>query len=528
MQRRSFLAISAAALAMPSVARGEKNSALKYIPYGDLGTVDPIWTPYTVTRCHGFMVYDTLYGQTGPAQGFAAKPQMVAGHTIEDDGKTWRLTLRDRLTFRDGTKVLARDCVASIRRWGVRDTFGQTLMQRTDDLTAPDDRTIVFRLNKPFALLPDALGKFSANMCAVMPERLAGTDPFKQITEVIGSGPFRFNAEERMQGSLYVYERFTDYKPREDGETDFLSGPKIVHFDRVEWHIIPDQGTGTAALQAGEVDWQEAPVNDLVPLLRRDKRITVQRGGSLGWGWGLRPNQLFPPFDNAAIRRALLGGIDQTECMTAAMGTDPAGWQAPTGFFPAGSPMGNDVGMAVLTGPRDLAKVRKDLEAAGYRGEKMVVIAAGEGMYQKAISDVIVEMLQKVGMSVDYQVMDYTSYVPRRASKKPPDTGGWNLLITAAPGLDQLTPATHWMLRGNGEQAAYGWPSSLKLEALRDQWFDAPDIATQKRICAEIQAQAFIDLPYLPLGTHFPPTAYRSDLAGVMDGQSIFWNVRRS
>jgi peptide/nickel transport system substrate-binding protein len=227
------------------------------------------------------------------------------------------------------------------------------------------------------------------------------------------------------------------------------------------------------------------------------------------------------------IRRALLSGIDQTKCMTAVMGTDPTGWQAPTGFFPAGSPMASDVGMAALTGPHDLGKVRKELETAGYRGETIVVIAAGEARSQKAISDVSVEMLKKVGMSVDYQVMDYTSYVPRRASKKPPDKGGWNLLITAAPGLDQLTPATHWMLRGNGEQAAYGSPSSPKLEALRDQWFDAPDIATQKRICAEIQAQAFIDLPYLPLGTHFPPTAYRSDLTGVMDGQSLFWNVRR-
>ena len=105
---------------------------------------------------------------------------MVAGHTVDDDGKTWTLTLRDGLMFHDGTKVLARDCVASIRRWSARDQFGQTLMQRTDELSARDDRTIVFRLQKPFALLPDALGKFGINMCAMMPERLAATDPFSR------------------------------------------------------------------------------------------------------------------------------------------------------------------------------------------------------------------------------------------------------------------------------------------------------------------------------------------------------------
>ena len=527
MSRRTFLAASAAVVALPAVLRGEKTTVLKFVPYGDLSILDPIGTTYTVTRCHGFMVFDTLYGQTGAGQGFAAKPQMVAGHTIEDDNRTWKLTLRDGLMFHDGTKVLARDCVASIRRWGARDSFGQALMQRTDDLSAPDDRTIVFRLRKPFALLPDALGKFSVNMCAIMPERLAGTDPFKLITEVVGSGPFRFKADERVQGSLYVYERFGDYKPRGDGETDLLSGPKIVHFDRVEWHIIPDHGTATAALQAGEVDWQEFPVPDLVPLLRRDKHITLQRSDSLGWGWALRPNHLWPPFDNAAARRALLGGIDQAEYMTAAIGVDPSGWQVPTGFFPTGSPMASDVGMTALTGPRDLRKVKEDLKAAGYGGEKIVVIVAGEGLANKGVCDVAVDMLNKVGMNVDYQVMDYTSLIPRLASKKSPEQGGWNIRTAGVPGLDLLTPATHWMLRSNGEKAAPGWPSSPKLEALRDQWFDAPVIASRKRICAEIQAQAFVDLPYLPLGTTFPPTAYRSNLTGVQDGQALFWNVRR-
>ena len=66
-----------------------------------------------MTRNHGFMVYDTLYGQAGQKDGFKATPQMVAGHTIENDGKTWKLTLRDRLRFHAGENVLARDCVAS-------------------------------------------------------------------------------------------------------------------------------------------------------------------------------------------------------------------------------------------------------------------------------------------------------------------------------------------------------------------------------------------------------------------------------
>jgi peptide/nickel transport system substrate-binding protein len=527
MKRRTFLAGSTAALALPAASRAEKVSVLKFVPWGDLGQIDPIWTPYAQTRSHAFMVYDTLYGQTGAAQNFVAKPQMVAGHVVEDDGRTWKLTLRDGLTFHDGTKVLARDCVASIRRWGARDSFGQTLMQRTNDLSAPDDRTIVFRLSKPFPLLPDALGKYAANVCAVMPERLAKTDPFTSIKEVVGSGPFRFKTDERVPGSLYVYTRFEDYKPREDGKPDFLSGPKIAYFDRVEWHINPDQGTVTSALRAGEIDWQEEVQNDLLPMLRRDQSITLRRMYSLGWLFTLRPNHLFPPFNNPAIRRALFGGINQTDCMTAAMGVDPAGWAAPVGFFPIGSPMASDVGMAALTGPRDLAKVRDALAAGGYHGETVVAIVAGEGKTIKPITDVIVDMLRKVGMPVDYQVMDFATFVQRRNSKKPPAEGGWNILAGGFAAIDCLTPASHLALRGNGARAMYGWPTCPAIETLRDRWFDAPDLSVQRKICAEIQAQAFIDVPYLPLGQLYPSTAYRADLTGVQDGMPIFWNVRR-
>jgi len=275
MRRREFLVASAATLALPAVARGEKSSVLKFIPFSDQAVLDPIWTP--AANDHGIMVFDTLYGQTGGEQSYAVTPQMVAGHTVEDDGKIWKLTLRDGLMFHDGTKVLARDCVASIKRWGVRDVLGQTLIQRTDELSASDDRTIVIRLKKPFILLPFALGKFAAgNLCAIMPERLAGTDPYQQVTEMVGSGPFRFKKDEWVQGSLRVYERFDGYKPREDGSPEGTSGPKVVHFDRVEWHVIPDPATSAAALRAGEVDWWAYPSPDFLPQLRQDNRISIQ------------------------------------------------------------------------------------------------------------------------------------------------------------------------------------------------------------------------------------------------------------
>ena len=530
MKRRGFLAgTAAAALALPAVGRAQSSRVLRFIPNADLAALDPVWTTVYVTRNHGYLVFDTLYGQVGPAGGYKATPQMVAGHSVEDDGRTWRLSLRDGLLFHDGEPVRARDCVASIRRWGARDGLGQTLMQRTDELSAPDDRTIRFRLKRPFPLLPEALGKAASNMCAIMPERLAATDPYKQVTEMVGSGPFRFLADERVQGARFAYARFQGYKPREGGgPLEWTSGPKVAHFERIEWQIIPDPATAAAALQTGEVDGWERPTGDLLPLLGRDRNLKLELVYETGGCMLMRPNHLFPPFDNPAVRRALLPVVDQTEAMIAVMGADPALRKVPCGFFPPNSPMASDAGMAVLTGRRDDDRARRELRVAGYKGETVALMVPTDYPNLKAASDVAAEMMKRAGMDVDYQAADWGTVTQRRASKKPPTEGGWNAFCTAPSGDDLATPATNFPLRGNGGQAWFGWPTSPRIEALRDQWLDTSDFAAQKRIAAEIQAQAFEDVPYLPLGLFYNPSAYRADLTGILRGFPIFWNMRRA
>jgi peptide/nickel transport system substrate-binding protein len=527
MRRRTFLAASAASLALPSVVRAQGKSVLKFIPQSDLAIVDPIWTTAYVTRNHGYMVFDTLYGQAGKQDGFKITPQMVAGHTVEDDGKTWKLTLRDGLMFHNGDKVLARDCAASIKRWGARDAFGQALMQRTDEVSAPDDKTIVIRLKQPFGLLPLALGHAAANMCAMMPQHIAETDPFKAITETVGSGPFRFKPDERVPGSLFVYERFADYKPREDGEPSFTSGPKVVHFDRVEWHVQPDPATKAAALQAGEMDWWENPTADLLPLMRKNNILTPVTDHT-GTPFLLRPNHLYPPFDKPAVRRALMGAIDQKEYMIASQGEDTALWSVPAGFFPPTSPLASDAGMTAVTGKRDYEAVKAALATAGYQGERVVLMSPTDQPQNKAMSDVAADMLKRVGMNVDYQATDWGSVVQRRALTKPPAEGGWNMFVTGFSGLDFFTPASHLPLRCNGKAAWFGWPDDPKIEELRTAWFNAPDLDAQKKIGAEIQLEAFQSVPYYPLGIAQLPTAFRNDIAGVLEGFPVFWNVHRT
>ncbi|HTZ77778.1 MAG TPA: ABC transporter substrate-binding protein [Stellaceae bacterium] len=525
MRRREFLAGSAAALAMPAVARAEAAKPLIFVPQADIAVLDPIWTTTYPTRDHAFLVFDTLYGVDAD---YKPQPQMLAGGVAEEDGRRWTLTLRPGLKFHDGTPVLARDCVASIKRWGARDSYGQALLAATDEIQATDDKTIAFRLKRAFPLLPEALGKAPPSICAIMPERLATTDPFTQVTEMVGSGPYRYVAAERVPGDRVVYERFAGYVPRSDGTPSGTAGPKIAHIERVEWRIIPDGATVAAAMQQGEIDWWLVPPADLLPLLRRDRRVKIAVGDPAGYIATLRFNQLTPPFDNPALRRALIGAVTQSDYMIAAVGDDPAMWKDHCGYFTPGTPMASDAGMEALTTPRDLAKVKRALEAGGYKGEKIVILAPTDIPSAKALADISNDLLKKLGMTVDYQAMDWATLVQRRTKKEPVDQGGWSIFHTSWSGSDQLNPIGHVFLRGNGANAAPGWPTSPKLEALRDQWIAAPDFAAQKKLAVELQLQAFEDVPYIPLGQYAVPTAYQANLTGVLEGSPKFWNIRRS
>ena len=525
MLRRSFIAGSAVALSAPALAQAPGSRVLRFIPQADLTALDPMWTTAYVTRNHAFLIYDTLFGQDGQ---YRPSPQMLEGFTTENDGKTWTLTLREGLKFHDGEPVRARDCVASVQRWGKRDAFGGALMAATDELSAKDDKTLVFRLKRPFALLPAALAKTPGFLPVIMPERIAKTDPFTQVTEMVGSGPYRFKADERVPGAKVVYEKFAGYVPRAGGTTDWTSGPKIANFDRVEWTTIPDPTTAAQAIITGEQDWWDYATADLMPLLEKSRGVKVVVQEPSGQIAILRMNHLQAPFNNPAVRRALLGAVSQEDVVTTIVGTDRKMWKTGVGYFCPGTPMASEVGMEALNSPRDMAKVKADLKAAGYNGERVVLMSATDFPVLKAMADVTADMMKRAGLNVDYVATDWGSVVARRAKKESVEQGGWSAFCTAWAGTDHLNPAGHLSIRANGDAAWPGWPSDPKLEGLRDSWFEAPDVAAQQKICADMQKQAFENVPYIPMGQYLQPTAYRSSLEGVLQGFALFWNVKKA
>jgi peptide/nickel transport system substrate-binding protein len=524
MKRRDFFKSTltgAAILAAPQILRAETQKTITFVPHADLASLDPVWTTADITRNFALAVYDTLYGYDAE---FKAQPQMVEAHKIENDGKQWDLSLRDGLKFHDGSPVRAHDCVATITRWAKRYPLGQALMARTDELSAVTDKIIRFRLKRPFPLLPEALAE---PYCSIMPERLAKTDTFEQVKEAIGSGPFQFVAAERIPGQRVVFDKNPEYVPRTSGKPSFSAGPKVVYVDRVIWNFVQDPSTASAALMQGEVDWWENPTIDLVPQLKRSKDLVMtvkDRTGEIGC---LRFNHLFPPFDNAAIRRVVLSAMDQKEVMTAVAGAEPSLIKTDVGLFVPGTPMASTLGVEITRGPKDFDKIKKDLKSAGYQGERVVVLAASTIPTIYAEAQVATDVLQRIGMNIDLQTMEWGSVVARRASREPIDKGGWNIFYTYLGGMGNISPGPDIAIRASGADAWFGWPTDPKMEALRTAWFDAPDLEVQQKICRDMQEEFWQNPSYVPLGMYDQPTAFRSSLQDVRDGWPQFYGVRR-
>ena len=249
---RSMMAaalLAASTAIVPAGTALAQETEIVAVMHSGLRVLDPIITTAHITRNHGYMIYDVLLGQD---ENFAPQPQM-AEFTVSDDGLTYTFTLRDGLVFHDGAPVTAADAVASLERWGKRDSGGQLIFDVTESLEATDDKTITWTLASPFGPLLDIISKQSAVPPFIMPARVAATSADEAITEYIGSGPFIFVESAFEPGVSVVYEKFDGYVPR-DEPASWMAGGKVVNVDRVRWTAMPDAQTAVNALASGEID----------------------------------------------------------------------------------------------------------------------------------------------------------------------------------------------------------------------------------------------------------------------------------
>ncbi len=509
------LALAAAGAPVPAGAE----TVLRVIPHADLKNLDPIWTTAYISRNHGYLIYDTLFAMD---ENFKPQPQMVDSWEVSDDKLTWTFTLRDGLKFHDGASVTPADVIASLQRWGKRDGMGQQLFAAIEGFETKDDKTFVMKLAKPYGLVLESIGKISSNVPFIMPERVAKTDAFEQITDFTGSGPFVFQKDLWVPGSKVVYTKFQDYVPRSEPPSA-AAGGKVAKVDRVEWTYFPDQTTAMNALLAGEVDYFEAPANDLMPILSSNPDVVVEINDPLGNIGFARFNSLLPPFDKAEIRRAAIMAMKQEDYMAAAVG-DQQFWKTCYSVYPCGTPLASEVGSDVMK-IADKDKAAEALKAAGYDGTPVVIMQPTDIPLLSAFSLVTAEKLRNIGMNVEVQAMDWATLTSRRAKREPVAEGGWNMFHTWWIGADVIDPMSI-AFSGSPDKGWFGWPTDEELEKARTAFAQAASPEERKALAEKVQERLWAIGASGELGQFFVPVAYRKNVTGLIKSPvQFFWNM---
>jgi peptide/nickel transport system substrate-binding protein len=515
---------ASARLAAPALAQGAGRT-LRFVPQANLANFDPIWTTQYVVRNASALVWDTLYGVDDQLR---PQRQMIEAEEVSSDGLTWTFRLRPGLKWHDGEPVLAKDAVASLARWTVRDSMGQMIAAIQNELTAVDDRSFRWVLKKPYPKMLFALAKNGTPCAFIMPERIAQTDPFKQITEYVGSGPMKFVRSEWVPGAKAAFEKFDGYVPRQE-PASWLAGGKVMLLDRVEWVIMPDPGTASAALQNGEVDWWENPISDLVPVLKANRNVAVDIADTLGNIGAFRMNHLYPPFNDVRARRAVLMAMSQEDYMRAIVGDDDKLWKSLPGYFTPGTALYTEEGGEILKGPRDLDAAKRLLAESGYSGEPVSCIVAQDQPITKAQGDVTADLLKRMGFNVDFVATDWGTVGARRAVKTPPGQGGWHMFHTWHAGSDCINPAPYIAIRANGDKAWFGWPKSDAVETEVTNWFDAKTLDEEKAAVRRLNKAALDFVVYAPTGFFMAYQAWRKNVSGIVKGPlPFFWNVNKA
>lgn len=516
----ALAACLSAALALPTPANAQTITA---VMQSGLRSLDPVINTDCMARNHGYMIYDTLLATDANNQ---IQPQMAEKWQVSADGKTYTFTLRNGLRWHDGAPVKAEDCIASIKRWAAQDKLGQIMMTLVADMKVVDDNTFQIALKEPTALVLSALAKLSGPPPFMMPKRTAETPSTQPIKEHIGSGPFKFVATEFKPGIKVVYEKNKDYVPRRE-PASWSAGGKVVHVDRVEWVIMPDQMTSVNALLNGEIDYLERAPFDLLPMVEGRKDIKVGLIDKSGWQAMYRFNHLHPPFDNKLIRQAAMYAVGQEDALKAMVG-NPKYYNTCPALFGCGMPYESSAGADMII-PSNLEKARQLLKEAKYDGTPVVILHPTDVSSVATHPVVIAQALRRAGFTVNLKAMDWGTLVANRANQEPPAKGGWSIFATNNNIIDIMDPLRNYTVAANGKKAWFGWPDVPKIEELRYKFARTSNPAELKKLAEDIQKLVLDEGVVVPLGQYTFPAAYRTNLSGVIEAPvAFFWNIKKT
>jgi len=490
---------------------GEKyGGTFKIVGSGGLKSFDPLWTTASGTG----QVADTiLEGLIATRVDYGKGPQTVDSWEASSDLLTWTMTIRDGLTFHDGTPLTSADIVGTLNRqrnrgvalrlvWG---EFGPESF--SDYIKAGSDTTFTMNLKSPTAFAMDAISNQQGFAPRVVHKAWQDT-PVEEsgAGKPVGHGPFQFKAW--TPGSFWSAERFVDYVPS-DHATDGTSGAQVAYFDEVEWRQIDDQTTRVAALQVGEVDYVMEFPAELLSRLRRDEG--VQFIDNPPYRLIGHFNHTLPPFNNPEARQAYVMAYENAKALQLATGDD-AFWRLCPSLIRCGTTWESDAGSKDRYHARNYDGAIQKLKDAGLYGHKIVLTDPTDRQPAHAAATVSREVLTDIGFDVDFQVMDWATQSAVRAD---PDL--WNIFHTWGGSGTPLSAMTYSEYQYEGYVNLYQDITGKQREIF-SRWVRAQNEDELRAIIEEFQAFLYEDAIMLIIGEFFSQQAASSAVGGLYSG----------
>jgi len=498
------LAVSAAAAA-PAPPAPVRGGVLRIAHTGEPPTIDLQWTTGAPTQDVAIHIFEGLFALSGR---YEPKPMLVDRWSSTPDRRTYAFSLRRGVLFHHGREMTASDVVASLQRWGRIAARGRELFNNVVTLTARDAYTVEMRLREPNALVPLALA-ISSQGAVIYPRDViedAGTGPIKRF---IGTGPYRF--VEHAPDVRVRLERFDRYVPRDD-PADGQAGRRVAYFDGIDFLPVPDASVRIAGVIRGDYDFAHSIPSDEFARLSAIRSVRPLVITTPQWA-GFMFNHRSPLTGSRALRRAIVAALDEEAILQGTFGPRQF-WRITPSFFPREHPLYSEAGGEIYR-RHSLTEARRLLTEAGYAGRPIRWMVSGEMPHHLSAATIAKAQLERVGLVIDLQVMDFATLATRRAR---PD--GWDV-FTATFGF---VPDPAFLLPL--QPAFPGWYDDREMQALMELLRRHADPAVRLAIWQRAQRRFYEEAVAVRLGDWFPLLLHRAELQGEVAGPGTFhWNA---
>ena len=468
---------------------GEKfGGTLKVAAQASLETLDTSFSGAYVVTTISAHVWERLFERDA---GFNAKPQMVSGWEVDDAGTTYTFTLRDGMTFHDGSSVTSGDVIPSLKRMWETTAAGDMLKGQMveDGWKEIDDHTFSLTFKQPMGVVISGMAA-PWPLSNIWPESVANTPAQEDYGEenAIGSGPYKVS--EWVRGDKLVVERFDAYVPRTDEAGSYLAGSKIAYIDTIEWLEIPSEESKKAALQTGEIDVWDGAGLDFFTEMVDDPNIDVAKYDKHFWTYDFNVTSTGPA-SNKMIRQALQAATD-IEALAASMGPSDL-WALCPSRYRCGTPLASTVGEEYYN-EKDVEKAKKMIADSGYAGETFLLMNPNDYATITPMGQVLKPLFEEVGLTVEMPSMDWATLLSRLPD---PDwdaiTDWWVQWASPDPVADPMLSGTLYF--GNfGDD-----PEVERTKALRLQYAFEPDASKQMELIGEMQLALYDSAPQVML-----------------------------